>query len=192
MPFCCVPSCDISFSAVGCVWDLHRNFAWCREEIFSPLGFTLGESVAILLQLTLRGQRNSFSFSYQELEHDIMIWICHVVTKSLGKRRPSDPTSGMILLNDLTPFSLFPQLSRTMMAFYSTTPPSLTPLPLLLVMLLWMMELQCPEIREAAWEAQRAVCWGRNPANFHYLKCVTCYKLCFNINIFLCKTYFIA
>lgn len=48
------------------VYDLHRNSAW------SPLGLPK-ESVVILLYLTLRGQRYSFSLPYLELEHGIPI-----------------------------------------------------------------------------------------------------------------------
>ena len=42
----------------------------------------------------------------------------HEVTESLGKRRLPDPTSGMMLFNDLTPLNLFSQLPRSTMEFY--------------------------------------------------------------------------
>lgn len=115
----------------------------------------------------------------------------HEVTESIGKRRLPDPTSGMMLFNDLTPLNPFFQLPRSTMEFFlhssalstSTFGPAHAPVG---------DGASVPKVRKAAWEAQKAVCGGLSPASFHYLKCAARYELCFNVNIFLCKTYFIA
>lgn len=94
---------------------LPGNSAWCKEEIFSPLGLTWGKVSVILLLLTLsdRGQRNTFctSLAIARTWHHYLN-MCYDRTRSGKKETLFWPQlARQFFKNDLIPLSLFPKLS---------------------------------------------------------------------------------